>query len=241
MTIFTDENLAFIFGLIGNNHYFGNVVAFIVLLAPLPTFCKIYKRKSSEGFQSIPYSVMLFSAELMLLYAFLRKNEYMIVSLNGIGCVVEAIYLLMYVIYAPKKTKISTVSLILLLNVGSFGVILLFSLLLVKGHKRVILVGWIGTVINVLAFAAPLGIARQVIRTKSVEYMPFTLSLSLTLMGVVWFFYGFFMKDFFIELRNAFGFLCGIAQMTLYLMYKNTKKDNELSLQQNEAGTAQSV
>ncbi|KAA8528652.1 hypothetical protein F0562_036007 [Nyssa sinensis] len=224
MAVLTDNPLAFVFGLLGN------IVSFLVFLAPVPTFYKIYKRKSSEGFQSIPYIVALFSAMLLLYYAFLKTNEYMIVSINGIGFVIEVTYLILYVIYAPKGTKIFTLRLVFIFNIGVFGLIMLLSILLVKGPQRVTVVGWICAVINLAVFVAPLSIMRQVIRTKSVEYMPFFLSFFLTLCATMWFFYGFFVKDFYIALPNVMGFLFGIAQMILYMIYK----DGEMNLKQQE-------
>lgn len=44
---------------------------------------------------------------------------------------------------------------------------------------------------------------RHVIRTKSVEHMPFSLSFFLTLCAAVWFFYGFFIKDFYIAVSHS--------------------------------------
>lgn len=76
-----------------------------------PTFYNIYKKKTSEGFQSIPYVVALFSASLLLYYAFLKTNAYLIVSINAFGCVIETVYLVFFVIYASKKSKVKTLPL----------------------------------------------------------------------------------------------------------------------------------
>ncbi|GAA0151520.1 hypothetical protein LIER_37303 [Lithospermum erythrorhizon] len=219
--VWTVEHLAFIFGLLGN------IVSFMVFLAPVPTFHKICKRKSSDGFQSIPYAVALFSASLLLYYAYLKKNAFMIVTINGIGCVIEITYLFIYLFYASKKYRIIAFRFILLLNVGAQGLVMLCSLLLVKGQNRKTMVGWVCAAVNLAVFAAPLSIMRQVIRTKSVEFMPFTLSLFLTLCATMWFFYGFFISDYYIALPNVIGFILGIAQMGLYLIYKNARKDND--------------
>lgn len=223
------HELTVIFGILGN------IVSFGVYLAPLPTFWRIFKKKSTQGFQSIPYSVALFSAMLLLYYAFIKeKNGTMIITINTIGCAIEGSYLIVYLIYAPKKAKVYTAKLLGLFNVGFFGLIVLTTMLFVRGidqHKmlskggmRENVVGWICGIFSVCVFAAPLSAIRMVIRTKSVEFMPFWLSLSLTLCAVMWFFYGFLIKDFYIALPNILGFGFGIAQMILYIIYKDSTK-----------------
>ncbi|XP_057782412.1 bidirectional sugar transporter NEC1-like [Salvia miltiorrhiza] len=228
-------NMASAFGILGN------VVSFLVYLAPVPTFHRICKKKSTEGFQAIPYAVALFSAMLYLYYAFLKKNAVMLVTINSFGCAIELLYLAIYMIYATKESRVFTTKLILLLNVTSLGFITTCTYYFACGHLRVNIVGWICAVFSVTVFLAPLSIMRQVVRTKSVEFMPFTLSFFLTLCAVVWFFYGFLIKDYYIATPNIIGFIFGVAQMILYLVYKNKNVCRKQQIQPAEGDSATKI
>ncbi|XP_009614917.1 bidirectional sugar transporter SWEET9-like [Nicotiana tabacum] len=215
----------------------GDIVSFIVFLSPLPTFYTIYKKKSTEGYQSIPYVVALFSCILWIYYALLMSNMIFIITINTFGCFIETIYVGFYLFYAPKKARVQTVKMLLLLVLGGFGAIVLVTQFLFKGAVRGQIVGWICLVFSLCTFAAPLCIVRKVIKTKSVEYMPFLLSFFLTLSAVMWFFYGLLIKDKNVAIPNILGFIFGILQMILYVIYnkkeKNIIKEQKLRELQN--------
>ena len=206
---------AFAFGLLGN------VISFSSLLAPIPTFYRIFKSKSTEGFQSVPYVVALFSAMLWIFYALVKTGEGLLISINAAGCVIETVYIVMYLVYADRKAKIFTAKIVVLLNIAGFGLIFLLTLFAFHGETRVVSLGWICVGFSVCVFVAPLSIIGRVIKTKSVEYMPFSLSLTLTLSAIVWFLYGLLIKDKYVALPNILGFTFGVIQMVLYVFYMN--------------------
>lgn len=223
--------LVLVFGLLGN------AASFLCFLAPVPTFYRVCKKKTTEGFQSVPYIAALFSAMLWLFYASVKTGETLLITINAFGCVIETIYLAIYITYCPKKARMSTLRLILLLNFGGFCVIVLLTHLLAKGEAaRVKLLGWICVVFATSVFAAPLSIIRVVIRTKSVEFLPFPLSVLLTVSAVVWLLYGLTLKDIYVTLPNVVGLSFGIVQMVLYAMYRKNKpvKDEKLPEQRSE-------
>lgn len=212
----------FVFGVLGN------VISILVFLAPVPAFRRICKEKSTMGFQSVPYVVALFSSMLWMYYAFIKKNAILLVSINSFGCIVETIYISIFIIYASKEARRQTVQLLVLLIGGLYTIIFLITLFPLSGALRVQVVGWICVTVAVSVFAAPLSIVFQVVRTKSVEFMPFTLSFFLTLSAIMWFGYGLLLKDLCIALPNVLGFFLGMIQMLLYGVYRNAKPAADL-------------
>ncbi|XP_021282235.1 bidirectional sugar transporter SWEET15 [Herrania umbratica] len=205
----------------------GNIISVLVYLAPVPTFYRIYRKKSTESFQSLPYQVALFSSMLWLYYALIKKNALLLITINSFGCIVETMYISMYIAYASKNSRMSAMKLFVGVNVGLFSLILILTYFLVKSSIRIQLLGWICVAISVSVFAAPLNIVARVIRTGSVEFMPFNLSFFLTLSAILWFAYGLFIKDLCVALPNILGFVLGMLQMLLYAVYRNTKKATE--------------
>ncbi|PRQ39829.1 putative SWEET sugar transporter [Rosa chinensis] len=209
---------AFAFGILGN------LISFMVYLAPVPTFYRIYRKRSTEGFQSVPYLVALFSATLWLYYAMLKQNAVLLITINTFGSVIETLYIAMYIVYATKASRKFTIKLLGFMNFGLFSLILVVLHYAFHSQYRAPVLGWINVAISVCVFAAPLSIVAQVIRTKSVEFMPFSLSFFLTLSAVMWFAYGLFLKDICIALPNVLGFVLGLLQMLLYAIYRNRKQ-----------------
>ncbi|KAF7137169.1 hypothetical protein RHSIM_Rhsim07G0192200 [Rhododendron simsii] len=84
---------------------------------------------------------------------------------------------------------------------------------------------------------APKDIKRMVVKTKSVEYMPFLLSFFLFLNGGVWSVYALLVKDYYVGVPNAIGFVLGSAQLILYTIYKNKSPSTKTNEEKEEGST----
>ncbi|THG15023.1 hypothetical protein TEA_013929 [Camellia sinensis var. sinensis] len=111
---------------------------------------------------------------------------------------------------------------LLLAVFGLFAIVVAGSLHISDLSARRICIGFLSGAALISMFASPLLIIKLVIRTRSVEFMPFYLSLSTFLMSTAFFLYGIFNFDPFIYVPNGIGAILGIVQLALFFYYKNT-------------------
>ncbi|KAL3573436.1 hypothetical protein D5086_024049 [Populus alba] len=204
------------------------------------TFWKVVKRKSTENYKGAPYITTLLSTSLWTFYGIL-KPDILVVTVNGAGAIFQLTYVTLFLMYAPKDKKVTMAKLVAILNVGFLGVVIAVALLAIHENLRITFVGILCAALTIGMYAAPLSAMRRVIKTKSVEYMPFLLSFFLFLNGGVWSTYSVLVKDFYIGVPNAVGFVLGSAQLILYLMYKNKNKSASAKTMIEEDGSVQMV
>ncbi|KAG6434136.1 hypothetical protein SASPL_105758 [Salvia splendens] len=215
-------SLSLILGIIGN------VIAMLMFASPIKTFKQVVKKKSTEDYDGLPYITTLLSTSLWTFYGLLKTDGLLVVTVNGAGAAFHVIYVIIFLIYSPQHIKIKSVKLVAAVNVAFLGVVIMITLLALKGEIRITLVGLLCTGLTIGMYAAPLSAMRRVIEMKSVKYMPFFLSFFQFLNGGVWSAYALVVKDYYIGVPNGIGFILGSIQLALYMMYKNKSRSVEL-------------
>ncbi|KAG0500923.1 hypothetical protein HPP92_000995 [Vanilla planifolia] len=141
----------------------------------------------------------------------------------------------------PKKAKRRMLGLLALLS-SVFAAVALVSFFALHGVSRKLLCGFAASIFSICMYASPLSIMRLVIQTKSVEYMPFLLSLFSFLCGSSWFVFGLLGRDPFIIVPNGCGAALGAAQLVLYAIYRNRGEEKVASsgeaMERGDAKTA---
>ncbi|XP_009119860.1 bidirectional sugar transporter SWEET3 isoform X2 [Brassica rapa] len=184
----------------------GNGASLLLYTAPVLTFSRVFKKKSTEEFSCLPYVMTLFNCLIYTWYGLPIVSHcwenFPLVSINGVGIVLESIFIFVYFCYAsPKEKAISAV--------------------VFEDHRhRKSFVGSVGLVASISMYGSPLIVMKKVIETKSVEYMPFHLSFFSFLASSIWLAYGLLSH----ALPNMVGTPLGILQLIIYFKYKNKKE-----------------
>ncbi|KAF7828113.1 Bidirectional sugar transporter SWEET4 [Senna tora] len=204
----------------------GNIISGFLFLSPVPTFVRICKKGSVEQYSATPYLATLVNCMVWTLYGLpiVHPHSILVVTINGSGCVIELVYIALFLIYSQRKQRIKVLVWLLIELLFIFTLTLLTLLLAHSHKKRSSIVGTVCIVFNIMMYASPLAIMKVVITSKSVEFMPFFLSLASFGNGVAWTTYALIRFDPFITIPNGLGTLLSVAQLLLYATYYNSTK-----------------
>ncbi|GAA0152257.1 hypothetical protein LIER_10778 [Lithospermum erythrorhizon] len=200
-----------------------DVASLLLYVAPILTFVKVVKKKSSDGYSCVPYILALFNSSLYTWYGLpivsLGWENFLLVAINSIGILFEISFISIFFNYATSagRKKVAILIVPVLITICSMTMISTFAL---HDHRhRKVFVGSIGLVASVSMYGSPLIVMKQVIQTKSVKFMPFSLSLFSFLSSSFWMVYGFLSHDIFLASPNCIGSPLGILQLMLYCNY----------------------
>ncbi|KAM6573510.1 hypothetical protein CsatA_017590 [Cannabis sativa] len=189
-----------------------------------PTFWRIIKSKAVEEFKPDPYLATVLNCALWIFYGmpFIHPDSLLVVTINSVGLVLELIYLTIFFIYATTEGRRKVVRW-LFFELVFFGGVVALGLLVFHGTtRRSLFVGILCDIFNIIMYTSPLTIMSKVIKTKSVEYMPFYLSLTNFLNGSCWTAYALIKLDIYVLVSNGLGAISGAVQLILYACYYGT-------------------
>ncbi|KAJ6764833.1 RAG1-ACTIVATING PROTEIN 1 [Salix koriyanagi] len=219
----------------------GNAASLLLFSAPILTFYRVIRKKSTEEFSCVPYIIALLNCLLYTWYGLpvvsYRWENFPVATINGLGILLEFSFIIIYFWFTSSRGKI-------MVAITVIPVILVFCITatisasaLHDHHHRKIFVGSVALAASVAMYGSPLVAVKKVIKTKSVEFMPFYLSFFSFLASSIWMAYGLLSHDLFLASPNLVGSPLGIVQLVLYCMYRKTgimEAPDKWDLEKNE-------
>eukprot|EP00549_Striatella_unipunctata_P009078 CAMPEP_0118691472 /NCGR_PEP_ID=MMETSP0800-20121206/10699_1 /TAXON_ID=210618 ORGANISM="Striatella unipunctata, Strain CCMP2910" /NCGR_SAMPLE_ID=MMETSP0800 /ASSEMBLY_ACC=CAM_ASM_000638 /LENGTH=234 /DNA_ID=CAMNT_0006589255 /DNA_START=261 /DNA_END=965 /DNA_ORIENTATION=- len=187
--------------------------------APLPTIRGIQQAQDVGSLPLLPYTCMAASCTLWAVYGFLKKQS-SIWAPNLIGLGLGLYYLRSFIRFSPPEsptlpgTVQQHLSGLVALGVAILGAVL--------ASVKPAIVGQLAVLFCIALFASPLASLQTVLRTKSARSIPLPFTLVSLVNCFLWTVTGVLkLKDANIIIPNVLGMACGLAQVSLKLVYGN--------------------
>lgn len=89
---------------------------------------------------------------------FISPNNILVSIINGTGAAIESLYVLIFLIFAPKKERAKIFGLLVVI-LAVFSVVAFVSLFAIHdSHKRKLICGFAATIFSITMYASPLSV-----------------------------------------------------------------------------------
>ncbi|XP_012853055.1 PREDICTED: bidirectional sugar transporter SWEET1a-like isoform X3 [Erythranthe guttata] len=210
-------------------HETGIIVGAFSYFRPVIVFMKTVQRQWTTGdLSATPCLLTYVKCTFFMWYALpdVSRGNHLLFICNFVGFLFASIYIVTFLWLSPRV--------VVLKNVGAIFVAIAIStahLVLPRawlhGYERQLLCGLVAAGFSICTCWPSVKIIDSVMKTKNVEFMSFSASISMFLNGSLWFVFGLHGLDPFVMLPNGFTSVLGALQVILYLVYRNNKSEAE--------------
>ena len=212
-----------------NNNFSENFIGSIAMIfciiyfiSPIYEISKLIKKQiKTNAMPYLIYFCTILNTETSVLYGILVKSWPFYIC-NGVGCVLNIIYLIIFILNC-KKTPIKKEYLILMLLTLVFGSFFGFLFLV----KNLNVCGTISSFLNTFMIFAPFQKVSDSFKYKDNKFIPVSITLFLFLSCLFFMIYG-LMKDLdlYITVPNILGVLFCCSQIFIWFYFEIKNKEN---------------
>mmetsp|Transcript_18965 Transcript_18965/g.40747 ORF Transcript_18965/g.40747 Transcript_18965/m.40747 type:complete len:250 (+) Transcript_18965:146-895(+) len=220
--------------------WLGTLASVALFGSPVPTFMKIRKERTTGTFAFLPYGAGMLNAASWVSYSIVTPERYQTAVTNLVGAALMLVWLVMFVKYSSNRGVVLAKIFLVFAAWASMTIAAIFLVRddwftpLREGETcRTEFAGLCCIAFNILMYGAPLGAARRVINTRSVESMPIALSVAGLASSILWALYATLLSDRWVGIPNYIGTVLGLIQIAIYLMYCRHSQSEEQRLVQN--------
>ncbi|KAJ8611430.1 hypothetical protein CTAYLR_009013 [Chrysophaeum taylorii] len=201
--------------------WFGAAGALVLFMSPASTtFRRIVAEGSVLNFDHSPYVISLIQCSFWVAYTSMLPGLVEPLVTNALGAALEATYCAIFVRFSSTHKCAQHIA----SACAAFGMVLVVAHVvpfprLGGATPEASFVGIAACALNIIMYASPLNVACMVIRTKSVEFMPLSLTVGTLTCSACWTAYSYALGDLFIFLPSILGVLLAFFQLILYSCY----------------------
>ncbi|XP_051576555.1 sugar transporter SWEET1 isoform X2 [Myxocyprinus asiaticus] len=174
---------------------------------------KMRATQSADNVQFLPFLTTCLN-NLGWLYYGLLKGDGTVKLVNTIGATLQSLYIITYCHYTKEKRRVFTQTLVMVcvLCVGWFY----FSMVIPPGETQLSQLGLACSVFTISMYLSPLADLLEIVRTKSVERLSFSLTVATFFTSASWTLYGLQLGDYYIMVPNTPGIFTSLIRFFLF-------------------------
>ncbi|KAI9203575.1 sugar efflux transporter for intercellular exchange-domain-containing protein [Polychytrium aggregatum] len=196
----------------------GSLTSLLIYIAPWKEVSLIIALRELGGVNVLPYAMMVCNSIAWLMYSFLIRNYFVMVT-NLMGYGLGIYYTLQTYRFSTSAQQVSVARLLLVGTVVIFSASGISFVFISDPVSAKLFLGWVAVILLAAFYSSPLSTLYAVLQERSAKSLSWNLAAASLLNSALWTCYGVTLDDSFIWAPNGFGIVVALVQLVLLYLY----------------------